>query len=93
MHQTYLPITAFLIADAAQEHLSYWKSFVAAGGMIGDHTVSHPYLTRLTLGHATAQWGRPRTALGRWLRQTPVVGARRTGPSTARQRWRQPAPG
>jgi peptidoglycan/xylan/chitin deacetylase (PgdA/CDA1 family) len=74
MHQTYLPITAFLISEAAQEHLSYWKSFVAAGGMIGDHTVSHPYLTKLTLSHATTQWGQARTALGRWLGQVPVVG-------------------
>jgi peptidoglycan/xylan/chitin deacetylase (PgdA/CDA1 family) len=74
MHQTYLPITAFLIADAAEQHLSYWKAFVAAGGMIGDHTVSHPYLTRLALGRATAQWSQARTALGRWLGQTPAVG-------------------
>jgi peptidoglycan/xylan/chitin deacetylase (PgdA/CDA1 family) len=74
MHQTYLPITAFLIAKAAEEHLSYWKAFVAAGGMIGDHTVSHPYLTRLTLGRATSQWGQARTALGRWQGQTPVLG-------------------
>jgi len=74
MHQTYLPITAFLIADAAREHLSYWKAFVAAGGMIGDHTVSHPYLTKLTRGRATAQWGQARTRLGRWLGQTPGVG-------------------
>ncbi len=74
MHRTYLPITAFLISEAAQEHLSYWKSFVAAGGMIGDHTVSHPYLTRLTVSQATAQWGQARTALGRWLGQTPIMG-------------------
>ena len=74
MHQTYLPITAFLIANAAEAHLSYWKAFVAAGGMIGDHTVSHPYLTKLTLAKATSQWGQARTALGRWLGQTPVVG-------------------
>jgi peptidoglycan/xylan/chitin deacetylase (PgdA/CDA1 family) len=74
MHQTYLPITAFLIANAAQENLSYWKAFVAAGGMIGDHTVSHPYLTKLTLAKATSQWGRARTALGRWLGQAPAVG-------------------
>jgi peptidoglycan/xylan/chitin deacetylase (PgdA/CDA1 family) len=74
MHQTYLPITAFLIANAADEHLSYWKAFVAAGGMIGDHTVSHPYLTKLTLAKATSQWSHARTALGRWLGQTPVVG-------------------
>jgi peptidoglycan/xylan/chitin deacetylase (PgdA/CDA1 family) len=74
MHQTYLPITAFLIANAAEEHLSYWHAFVAAGGMIGDHTVSHPYLTKLALSRATAQWGRARTALGRWLGQNPAVG-------------------
>jgi peptidoglycan/xylan/chitin deacetylase (PgdA/CDA1 family) len=74
MHQTYLPITAFLIANAADEHLSYWKAFAAAGGMIGDHTVSHPYLTKLALAKATGQWGQARTALGRWLGQAPVVG-------------------
>jgi len=74
MHQTYLPITAFLISGAAKEHLSYWKAFVTAGGMIGDHTVSHPRLTTLTRGRATAQWGQARTLLGRWLGQTPVIG-------------------
>ena len=74
MHQTYLPITAFLIANAAEEHLSYWKAFVAAGGMIGDHTVSHPYLTKLTLGKATGQWRGARASLGRWLGQTPAIG-------------------
>ena len=74
MHQTYLPITAFLIANAARQNLSYWKAFVAAGGMIGDHTVSHPYLTRLTRRKATAQWDQDRTLLGRWLGQTPTVG-------------------
>ena len=74
MHQTYLPITAFLIANAAKENLSYWKAFVAAGGMIGDHTVSHPYLTKVTLAKATSQWRQARTALGRWLGQTPAIG-------------------
>ncbi|MGH3160783.1 MAG: polysaccharide deacetylase family protein [Streptosporangiaceae bacterium] len=74
MHQTYLPITAFLISGAAREHLSYWSEFVTAGGMIGDHTVSHPRLTTLTLSRATTQWGQARTLLGRWLGQTPVVG-------------------
>jgi len=74
MHQTYLPITAFLIANAAKENLSYWKAFVAAGGMIGDHTVSHPYLTKVTPGRAKFQWAQARTALGRWLGQTPEMG-------------------
>jgi peptidoglycan/xylan/chitin deacetylase (PgdA/CDA1 family) len=74
MHTTYLPITAFLIADAAREHLSYWRAFAAAGGLIGDHTVSHPDLTKLTLGRAATQWAQDKTLLGRWLGQTPDVG-------------------
>jgi peptidoglycan/xylan/chitin deacetylase (PgdA/CDA1 family) len=74
MHQTYLPITAFLIADAARENLSYWRAFVAAGGIIGDHTVSHPYLTKVTQAKATTQWRQARTSLGRWLGQTPAIG-------------------
>ena len=74
MRRTYLPITAFLISGAAREHLSYWKKFVTAGGMIGDHTVSHPDLTKISRGQATVQWGQARTLLGRWLGQTPAVG-------------------
>jgi peptidoglycan/xylan/chitin deacetylase (PgdA/CDA1 family) len=74
MHQNYLPITAFLIADAAKENLSYWKQFVAAGGIIGDHTVSHPNLTKVSLSQATAQWKQDRTDLDHWLGQTPAIG-------------------
>jgi Predicted xylanase/chitin deacetylase len=73
MRRTYLPITAFLIAGAAREHLSYWKAFVTAGGMIGDHTVSHPRLTTLS-GSGHHPVGQARTLLGRWLGQTPVIG-------------------
>jgi peptidoglycan/xylan/chitin deacetylase (PgdA/CDA1 family) len=74
MHHNYLPITAFLIADAAKENLSYWKKFIAAGGTIGDHTVSHPNLTKVSLSQATAQWEQDRTDLGHWLGQTPAIG-------------------
>ena len=74
MHHNYLPITAFLIADAAKENLSYWKKFVAAGGIIGDHTVSHPNLTKVSLSQATTQWKQDRTDLGHWLGQTPAIG-------------------
>ena len=70
----HLPVTAFLIQEAAQEHLSYWRAFVQAGGTIGDHTVSHPMLTTLTLGQATAQWAGARRALGSWFGTAPVVG-------------------
>ncbi|HTT51083.1 MAG TPA: polysaccharide deacetylase family protein [Streptosporangiaceae bacterium] len=74
MRETHLPVVAFLIQDAAEQHLGYWRAFVAAGGTVGDHTVSHPKLTKLSLRQATAQWGQARLGLGRLLGRTPVMG-------------------
>ncbi len=74
MRQTHLPVTAFLILRAAQRNLPYWRAFVAAGGTVGDHTVSHPNLTKLSLAQASAQWGQARTGLGRLLGRAPVLG-------------------
>ena len=74
MRRTHLPVTAFLIQQAAQRNLPYWRAFVAAGGTVGDHTVSHPDLTKLSLSQATAQWGQARQVLGRWLGRTLVMG-------------------
>ena len=74
MRRTHLPVTAFLIQQAAGHNLPYWRAFVAAGGTVGDHTVSHPNLTGLGLDQATAQWGQARRALGRWLGQAPAMG-------------------
>ena len=74
MRRTHLPVTAFLIQQAAQRNLPYWRAFVAAGGTVGDHTVSHPDLTKLSLSQATAQWGQARQVLGRWLGRTVVMG-------------------
>jgi len=74
MRRTRLPVAAFLIAQAAQRDLPYWRAFAAAGGTIGDHTLSHPNLTTLTLGQATAQWAQARRALGRWLGYPPLLG-------------------
>jgi peptidoglycan/xylan/chitin deacetylase (PgdA/CDA1 family) len=74
MRRTHLPVTAFLIQQAAQRNLPYWRAFAAAGGTVGDHTASHPNLTKLSLSQATAQWGQARQALGKWLGRTPVMG-------------------
>lgn len=74
MRKTHLPVTAFLIEQAAQRNLAYWRAFAAAGGTVGDHTVSHPNLTTLSLSQATFQWGQARLVLGRWLGTGPVMG-------------------
>jgi len=74
MRQTHLPVTAFLIAQAADRNLAYWRAFAAADGTIGDHTVSHPVMTKLTLDQAATQWGQARKSLGRWFGRLPVLG-------------------
>jgi len=74
MDRTHLPVTAFLIEQAAQRNLVYWRAFADAGGTIADHTVSHPDLTKLSLSQATSQWAQARLALGRRLGKAPVMG-------------------
>jgi peptidoglycan/xylan/chitin deacetylase (PgdA/CDA1 family) len=74
MRNTHLPVTAFLIEQAAQRNLAYWRAFAGAGGTIEDHTVSHADLTKLSLSQATSQWAQARLTLGRWLGQAPVMG-------------------
>ncbi len=74
MRQAHLPVTAFLILQAAERNLTYWRAFVAAGGTVGDHTVSHPNLTKLSLRQASTQWGQARAGLGRLLGHTPDMG-------------------
>ena len=74
MRKTHLPVTAFLIEQAAQRNLAYWRAFAGAGGTIADHTVSHPNLTQLSLSGATFQWAQARLTLGRWLGTAPAMG-------------------
>jgi peptidoglycan/xylan/chitin deacetylase (PgdA/CDA1 family) len=74
MERTHLPVTAFLIQQAAQRNQVYWRAFAEAGGTIADHTVSHPNLTKLSLSQATFQWAQARQTLGRWFGKTPDLG-------------------
>ena len=74
MRKAHVPVTTFLIEQAAQRDLAYWRAFTAAGGTIEDHTVSHPNLTRLPLSQATSQWAQARLVLGRWFGKDPAMG-------------------
>ena len=59
MQQYHLPITTFLIEQAAQKQPSFWHEFVSAGGRIEDHTVNHPFLTHLSLAEEKSQISQP----------------------------------
>ncbi len=69
-----VPITTFLITQAASEHLRFWKAFIAAGGQIQNHTYSHPDLTRLTQGGAESQWARTNQHFASWFGAAPTIG-------------------
>lgn len=64
MQQDHFPVTAFLIQQAAQEHPDYWRAFVAAGGDIENHTLSHPDLTKITPAELANQVSTPMNYLG-----------------------------
>ncbi|MCY0885137.1 MAG: polysaccharide deacetylase family protein [Firmicutes bacterium] len=74
MQRDHLPVTAFLIQEAAVRDPAYWRAFVAAGGVIEDHTRSHPALTRVSPAAALSQWAAPIAAYRQWFGQTPLVG-------------------
>ncbi len=72
-----LPITTFLIAEAATlapERLAFWKAFARAGGTIENHTLSHPWLTRLPAGEVEAQWERTSVAFRKYFGYRPTLG-------------------
>lgn len=47
MKEQHVPITAFLISEAMKKHPDYWRAFRQCGGSEEDHTVDHPFLTKL----------------------------------------------
>lgn len=59
MQQYHLPITTYLIEQAAQKHPDFWHEFVNAGGHIEDHTFNHPFLTHLSLADQKNQISQP----------------------------------
>jgi peptidoglycan/xylan/chitin deacetylase (PgdA/CDA1 family) len=43
----HLPVTVFLLNQAGRQDVGYFRSLVAAGATIEDHTLTHPRLTSL----------------------------------------------
>ena len=67
MRRRHVPVTAFLIARAAEENPGYWRDFVAAGGVIEDHTVDHQDLAQLSFADAAAEWRGPIADYPAWF--------------------------
>ena len=73
MQQQHIPITTFLLSDAAATHVDFWKAFVAAGGEIEDHTINHPYMTRVNAATQVMQWSVAAQRLHALLGVTPQI--------------------
>ena len=87
MQRTHLPVMAFLIAQAAKEQPAYWRAFAAAGGLIEDHTATHPDLQALSLGQAEGEWRVPIADYPTWFGvPAPVLGRPPYGAVNARVR-------
>lgn len=74
MRSEHLPLTTFLITEAASEHKGFWKLFAKAGGQIQNHTYSHPLLTGMPQGEVEGQWARTNQDFARWFGLTPTIG-------------------
>lgn len=77
MRAEHLPLTTFLISEVAadsREHFAYWRAFVDAGGVIQNHTVSHPWLTTLPQGAVEAQWAGASAKFAQWFGFRPTLG-------------------
>jgi peptidoglycan/xylan/chitin deacetylase (PgdA/CDA1 family) len=70
----HLPVTSFLIVDAGRKHRTFWSRFVDAGGTVQNHTVSHPWLTRVAPGEIEAQWAGASDAFAKWFGTRPTLG-------------------
>jgi peptidoglycan/xylan/chitin deacetylase (PgdA/CDA1 family) len=47
IRERHIPITVFLMNDAAKEDYGYFRRLQQAGALIEDHTMTHPLMTRL----------------------------------------------
>ncbi len=74
IRQQHVPITAFVIANIAAGNLSFWRAFIAAGGDLENHTLSHPDMTTLTEAQDRAQWVGASSDFRAWFGISPTLG-------------------
>src|SRR5579885_2075549 len=74
MASAHVPVTTFLVEQAIDGNVGFWQDFARAGGVIEDHTVSHPVMTQLTFAQQVAQWATPRAAYAALFGAAPALG-------------------
>jgi peptidoglycan/xylan/chitin deacetylase (PgdA/CDA1 family) len=55
VHREHIPVTTFLVEQAAVRDPGYFKEIISEGGTVEDHTINHPYLTRVSAKRQTGE--------------------------------------
>jgi peptidoglycan/xylan/chitin deacetylase (PgdA/CDA1 family) len=71
MRAANVPFTMFLIAPVAAQAAGFFRQLVAAGGVVGDHTVDHPHLRGRSSAFQRHQVCDSATTLGQVFGQRP----------------------
>ena len=73
MHAAHIPFTMFLIGPVAARNPSFFKKLVADGGVIEDHTLTHPILRGRSEGFQEHEICGARTMLTHSFGRAPVL--------------------
>lgn len=69
----HIPFTMFLTTDAIAGDPAYFKALEAAGGVIEDHTVSHPHLSSLSYAQQRREICDNRATLAKLYGRQPLI--------------------
>jgi peptidoglycan/xylan/chitin deacetylase (PgdA/CDA1 family) len=73
LQAAHIPFTMFLTTDAIMNDPTYFKALEAAGGVIEDHTVSHPQLNGLSYADQRREICDNRATLAKLYGRAPVI--------------------
>lgn len=73
MHAAHIPFTMFLIAPVAARNPAFFKKLVADGGVIEDHTLTHPILRGRSEDFQEHEICGARTALTKTFGRAPLL--------------------
>ena len=73
LRRTHLPVTLFLVDDAAQRGPGYFRALQSAGAVIENHTKLHPHLRRLRYRQQKAQICTPEWRDRRMFGRAPAL--------------------
>jgi len=73
INRTHLPVTAFLVDQAVNVDPGFWQRFAKTGALVENHTMTHPYMTSLSLDGQKAQICQTQSAFASVFGRRPTL--------------------